>query len=181
MKGEIKVKVDKFSWGGQTGNEEQKQTISLHFKVETSIKVLARAIHWQKKGAPLYLIIGSELLKDDLLINETNLQLPMSFEEPHVKLGEDEGFEECPKCLGVGSSLDPDTHIDKACPKCQGTGHIAVKKTKETTAAGASSNGQKPASELEHTEVQTGQEPVESKPRGKRKSKSEPLFPPSEA
>ncbi len=57
----------------------------------------------------------------------------------------------------------------------------ASKSTSEAPSATLPSDGKKEASQLEHTEVQTGQEPVAGKPRGKRKPKNEPLFPPSEA
>jgi hypothetical protein len=75
VKGKIHVQVDKFKWEGSTGNEETKQTIKLHFNVQTTIKDLARAIHWQKAGAPLYIDIGSDLIDDDLEIRKVNYQL----------------------------------------------------------------------------------------------------------
>lgn len=57
----------------------------------------------------------------------------------------------------------------------------ASKSTNEAPSAALPTNGNKEASQLEHTEVQTEPEPATGKPRGKRKSKSEPLFPTSEA
>ncbi len=81
MKGNIKVAVDKMTATVSTGNEEQKQTIKLDFKVNASIRDLARALYWQSLGYPLYIVIGTNQAEHDLKIESVDYQLALALVE----------------------------------------------------------------------------------------------------
>jgi hypothetical protein len=76
LKGKTRFMIDKFTWRGSTGNEEQKQVVSVSFKLDgCSIKDLGRPIYWQKEGYPIWLEIGSDMIEQDIEIIPVKSQL----------------------------------------------------------------------------------------------------------